>query len=128
MDKLKRVDILGKTYKVGEKLPKSEKFAMIPNEYMGLCMDDVAHIYLNSELREGEEYWTTLFHEFGHGVMYRNGLRFSGAIPMEIEEIIVETMANAYYGLFKTMLKDLTKDGNYSVLRDKVRSFCRETK
>lgn len=125
---VKRVDVLGRKYKISSKPPK--KHPHLPMEYMGLCMDDIAQIYLNPNLREGEEYWTTLFHEIGHAIMYRNGVRFSGAIPLELEEIIVETMASGYYSLMKQMFKEMMKDddGTSDLYRDKILSFARETR
>ena len=121
-----RLDVLGKRYKVTTKPPKSDP--LIPDNYMGMCMDDIAHIYLNKDLREGEEYWTTLFHEMVHAVMYRNGIRFTGALPMELEEIIVETMAQAYYTTFKAMLKRLLDHGAYYPIREEILSFSKETR
>lgn len=125
---VKKIDVLGRKYKITNKIPK--KHPDLPDTYMGLCMDDIGLIYLNKDLREGEEYWTTLFHELGHAVMYRNGVRFSGAIPLELEEIIVETMASGYYNLFKQMLKELMKNANGSsdIYRDKILSFSRDVK
>lgn len=118
---LKSINILGKRYKI-KKLTSN-----FDENYLGVCQDDIATIYLNTKLREGEEYWTTLFHEVGHGVMYRNGIRFSGAIPLELEEIIVETMSQAYYVMFKAILKDI-KNGKDNIFSDEVDSFCKDTK
>ena len=106
---VKRVNILGKKYKVSNKVPKD-----IPcneDDFMGLCMDDRGQIFINKNYTRGENYYSTLMHEVGHGTMFRNGLRNSGLIPIEVEEIIVETMANTNYDLFIDILKELKRGG-----------------
>jgi hypothetical protein len=118
---VKSLNILGKTYKV-KNMP-----AKVREEYMGICQDDIGTIYMSKKLREGEEYWTTLFHELGHGVIYRNGTRFSGMVPPELEEILVETMSQAYYTTFKKILRSM-QDGEGYIFPDEVDSFCKDTK
>jgi len=123
MLELTSLNVLGKRYRMTKKKCKGQ-----PDGYMGLCSDDTATIYLAKNLREGEEYWTTLFHELGHGVLYRNGVRFSGAVSMEVEEIIVETMSNAYYNCFKQILKGIIKSGDIDTIYEEVEAFSRDTK
>lgn len=101
---LKKINVLGKDYKILKNIPKKWELEINEAEFMGLCFDMKASIFVNPELT-GEDYWTTLFHEVGHAVMYRSGVRNSGAITKEVEEIIVETMANVNYVLFKEILK-----------------------
>lgn len=124
--KFKQIDILGKKYKI-KKMPK-KYMSGGEFDYLGICDDRKALIYLNPKLQEGEDYFTTLLHEIGHAIMYRNGVRFNGMIPIELEEIIVETGANVFYGLLKQVLKDIEKSGSITEVRDKIQAVCRDIK
>lgn len=125
---LKKVNILGKDYKITKELPKeaiSQGFT--EDSFMGLCMDDKSELYVNKAYPEGEKYWATLFHEINHGVFYRNGIRNSGLISMETEEIIVETMASVQYettkAILKEILKKVKKSGKVATLSALVERF-----
>lgn len=117
----KKLNVLGKDYKITNKVPVDIPLAEL--DFMGLCMDDRGEIYINKEYKHGEKYWATLFHELGHATMYRNGIRNSGLIPIELEEIIVETMASVQYETTKQILKKVVKLGDIDSISDYVEKF-----
>jgi hypothetical protein len=121
---LKNINILGKKYKVKTFTSNNSEDN---SKYFGLCQDDIATIYLANDLREGEEFWTTLFHEIGHASMYRNGMRFTGALPPEMEEIIVETFSQVQYSFTKHILKEMVKGASLVEVKKRVESFCKDT-
>lgn len=124
---LKRVDVLGKKYRVTRKFP-SELSDYREEDLMGQCFDAKQVLFVNKEM-SGEHYWTTLFHEIGHAVMYRNGLRFCGVFPSHLEEIVVETFSAVNYELTKKILaeieKEVVKSGEIATLSEIVDSFSR---
>lgn len=125
---LKKVNILGKDYKITRKLPiEAIKQGFSDDSFMGLCMDAESTLYINKAYKGGEDYWATLFHEINHGVFYRNGVRNSGLIAIETEEIIVETMASVQYettkAILKQILKEVKKSGKISTLSSLVEGF-----
>ena len=117
---VKNVTILGQKYKISKdnKMPEA-----ILEELHGYCDREKSIIWVNPK-QSLEHKYRTLFHEMGHGVMYRNGVSFSGMIPIELEEIIVETMASMQYEFTRDFLKGLLKHDD-KLLRDKISTFVR---
>ena len=104
---VKSVNILGQKYKLTFKAPKD----LTPEQaegYFGVCYRDKSLIWISQKL-DIEHRYRTLFHEMGHGVMYRSGVSFSGAIPLELEEIIVETFSSMQYEFLRDFLKKASK-------------------
>ena len=104
---IKKVNILGQIYKVTTKTPKGMPEDMADNFY-GHCERDKSLIWINNKL-DNEHKYRTLFHEMGHATFYRSGVSFSGAIPMELEEIIVEVFASQQYEFMQDLIKGLLK-------------------
>lgn len=124
---IKKITVLGKDYKIVKKLPKklSEKVTQEElNTYYGLCFMEEGLIWIHPKLTN-EHFYRTLFHETGHATMYRNGVRFSGMIPMELEEILVETFASKEYETMKALIKEVLKHED-SELRDRLQSLIRD--
>ena len=84
MSKPKCINILGKTYKIEYKDLRLESAA-------GITDNRKAVILIDKSL-SGKELEQTLLHEFFHGVLSRTGA--SQALTVELEEVIVEGMAN----------------------------------
>ena len=104
---VKSVNILGQKYKVTHKAPKD----LTPEQsegYFGICNREDGSIWISERLNIEHKY-RTLFHEMGHAVMYRNGVSFSGAIPIELEEILVETFSSMQYEFLRDFLKKASK-------------------
>lgn len=119
---IKSVDILGKRYRVDTKNPKGLSPEILDN-YYGWIEKDKGYIWIKDTLTE-EHKFRTLFHEMGHGVFYRNGMSFSGLIPLEVEEIIVETFASMQYEFTRDFIKGLLKNED-NILRRKLQSFIK---
>lgn len=100
---LKSVKVLGQKYKITSKAPKDLSPEQVQG-YFGTCDREKGSIWLNDRL-DTEHKYRTLFHEMGHAVMYRNGVAFSGSVPIELEEILVETFASMQYEFLKEFLK-----------------------
>lgn len=118
---IKKVDVLGQKYKIimsNKGITKD-----ILDTCHGYCMRDEGLIWINPKLNLEHSY-RTLFHEMGHAVMYRNGVAFSGSIPMELEEILVETFSSMQYEFLIHFLKGML---NYEddILRREILSFIR---
>lgn len=75
----------------------------------GCYMPNERIIWINPEFCE-EEQWRTLFHEIGHVVMFRTGVRFSGEVASGIEEIMVENNASAFFEFFNGMFPKFYED------------------
>ena len=122
---MKDVVVLGQKYKIIRKLPTELVKAMRREgeecNFVALFMGQEKKIYVDPHV-SNEEFWRALMHEMGHGVMYRNGVHFSGAVPVELEEIIVETFASAFYEFTTSMVKGWLKYDT-DTIRDKLRSF-----
>lgn len=104
---VKSVNILGQKYKVSTKNPKGMPPEMVDAHY-GHCDREASFIWINGKLNLEHKY-RTLFHEMGHATFYRSGVSFSGAIPMELEEIIVEGFANQQYEFMRDYFKGLVR-------------------
>jgi Zn-dependent peptidase ImmA (M78 family) len=108
----KSVNILGRKSKISTKFKKGtsqELKSIMARDYDGLFHGSSGEIWINPR-QDLECQWRTLFHEIGHGVMYRNGLRFSDLVDERVEEVIVETFANVYFELFDSMYPNFWKD------------------
>lgn len=104
---VKSVSVLGQKYKITSRPPKE----LTPEQsegYFGICMRDKSLIWIHDKL-DIEHKYRTLFHEMGHAAVYRSGISFSGAIPMELEEILVEVFANVQYEFMRDFLKKASK-------------------
>lgn len=104
---VKSVNILGQRYSVSTKAPRD----LSPEQqemYFGQCDREKGKIWLQSKLNTEHKY-RTLFHEMGHACFYRSGVSFSGMIPIEMEEIIVETFASMQYEFLRDFLKKAAK-------------------
>ena len=119
---VKKVSILGQKYKISTKTPKGMSDEMAEN-YYGWIEKDKGHIWIRKDLTLEQQY-RTLMHEMGHGVFYRNGINFSGMIPGELEEIIVETFSSMQYEFLRDFIKGLMKYED-SILRGKLSAFCK---
>jgi len=119
---VKSVQILGQKYKVTIKTPKGVDKDLLDQLY-GYIDKEKEYIWINEKLNN-EHFYRTLFHEMGHGVFYRNGINFSGMIPSELEEIIVETFASMQYEFMRDYLKGLLKYED-NILRGKISAFTR---
>lgn len=119
----KKLNVLGKDYKISKKLSPDLAIQINEDDFMGLCMDDRGEIFINKAYKHGEKYWATLFHELGHATMYRNGIRNSSLVPIELEEIIVETMASVQYSTTREILKKVVKLGDIDLISDFVEKF-----
>jgi Zn-dependent peptidase ImmA (M78 family) len=104
---IKNVSILGQKYKLTLKAPKEYSQEQIES-YYGTCQRDKSIIWINEKL-DIEQRYRTLFQEMGHGLMYRSGVSFSGVVPLELEEIIVETFASMQYEFLRDFLKQASK-------------------
>lgn len=104
---LKHINILGQKYRVTTKTPKGMPAELLENHY-GICDRESNSIWINEKLNSEHKY-RTLFHEMGHATFYRSGISFSGAIPMELEEIIVEVFASQQYEFLRDLIKGLVK-------------------
>lgn len=118
---VKKVNILGMDFKVTSKLAKGD-VKEIADQVMGYCHKEDSRIWINPKYSK-EHYWRTLFHEMGHATMYRNGINFSGMIPYELEEILVETFASVFYEFNRDYIKKVLKLED-NLLRDTLLSFC----
>tara|TARA_R110000751_G_scaffold260103_1_gene359416 strand:+ start:161 stop:526 length:366 start_codon:yes stop_codon:yes gene_type:complete len=119
---IKRVNVLGQIYKVksdNKKVPQD----IIDSQY-GHCDRDSSYIWINEKLSNEQKY-RTLFHEMGHSVVYRNGVAFSGALPMELEEILVETFASMQYEFLRDLIKGLMKYEDIDDIKDRLSSIIR---
>jgi Zn-dependent peptidase ImmA (M78 family) len=96
----KSVNVLGQKIKVTYKIPTY--LSLEEQEEVKLCygvyLPDYKVIWINKKLPIDVQ-WSSLFHEIGHAILNRNGLRFSKAIKSDIEEVVVETFGNTYYEL-----------------------------
>jgi len=119
---VKSASILGQRYKITTKTPKDLTPEMVEGLY-GHCNREEHIIWINEKLSMEQKY-RTLFHEMGHSVMYRNGVAFSGAIPMELEEILVETFASMQYEFMRYFIKRMLKHED-NILRRELSSFVR---
>jgi hypothetical protein len=119
---VKSATILGQKFKVTTKLPKDTPPEMMEGVY-GTC-DRITHTIWINERLSLEHKMRTLFHEMGHAVMYRNGVAFSGSIPIELEEILVETFASMQYEFMRDYLKGMLKYED-NILRGKLLSLVR---
>jgi len=119
---VKSASILGQRYKITTKTPKDLTPEMVEGLY-GHCNRENNTIWINDKLSLEQKY-RTLFHEMGHSVMYRNGVAFSGAIPMELEEILVETFASMQYEFMRDFIKRMLKHED-NILRRELSSFVR---
>ena len=104
---IKKVDILGQRYKVSTKTPKGLTPEMVEAHY-GHCDREASVIWINGKLNAEHKY-RTLFHEMGHATFYRSGVSFSGAVPHELEEILVEVFASQQYEFMREYVKGLLK-------------------
>jgi len=120
---LKSVNILGQKYKITTKNPKGLSKEIIDN-YYGWIDKEKGSIWIKDTLTN-EHKFRTLFHEMGHGVFYRNGINFSGLIPAELEEIIVETFASVMYEFMTDYIKGALKHEDH-ILRGKLQSLFRD--
>ena len=103
---IKKVDILGQKFKVTHK-NKGVSQEMVDTHY-GTCNREEHTIWINEKLSTEHKY-RTLFHEMGHATFYRSGVSFSGAIPMELEEILVEVFSSQQYEFMRDFIKELLK-------------------
>lgn len=108
------VVILGQKYKISKKAPNGE----VSDAFYGWIEFEKNKIWISDRLSL-EHRLRTLFHEMGHGVFYRNGVKFSGMIPVELEEILVETFASMQYEFLKDLIKRLLKYED-NILRGKL--------
>jgi len=104
----KKISVLGRkhtvTTRIDRKLPKE-----VARDYDGLFHGSTGKIWVNPRQND-ENQWRTLFHEIGHAIMYRNGLRFSDLVDERVEEVIVETFGNVYFELFDSLYPNFWKD------------------
>lgn len=107
----KKVSVLGRKHVVKKSLPKdlpkTVKDAM-NRDFDGLFYGAKAEIWINPK-QDLEAQWRTMFHEVGHAIMYRNGLRFSDLVDERVEEVIVETFGNVFFELFDSMYPEFWK-------------------
>jgi Zn-dependent peptidase ImmA (M78 family) len=82
------INVLGQKYRI---IVNKEKLSN--TSYYGECDYSKRQIIINDEL-DTEEQWRTLAHEVMHSVIYRCGIRFSGGLSSELEEIIAESVGN----------------------------------
>jgi hypothetical protein len=119
---IKKVNVLGATYKIVDKLSRKE----LDPEYLkgldGLCNCKDRKIWLNPEL-QGREKIKTLLHEIGHATMERNGLHYTDLIDMNIEEIIVETMSTSMMDFIEDRVKEMLKLNEITDIKNRLRSF-----
>ncbi len=104
---VKSVTVLGQKYKITNKIPK-DLDEITADMLFGRCDREKGIIFIHEKL-DVEHKYRTLFHEMGHAAMYRNGVAFSGAIPLELEEILVETFASMQYEFLRDFLKKASK-------------------
>ena len=119
---VKSVQILGQKYKITTKNPKGMTDDMAEN-YYGWIEKEKGSIWIKGNLSLEHKY-RTLMHEMGHGVFYRNGINFSGMIPAELEEIIVETFASMQYEFMRDFIKGVLKHED-NILRGKLLAFTK---
>ena len=119
---VKSVQILGQKYKITTKNPKGMTDDMAEN-YYGWIEKEKGSIWIKENLSLEHKY-RTLMHEMGHGVFYRNGINFSGMIPAELEEIIVETFASMQYEFMRDFIKGVLKHED-NILRGKLLAFTK---
>ena len=117
---IKKVNVLGQRYRVTTKNPKGMPSEMLESHY-GICDRESNSIWINEKLNTEHKY-RTLFHEMGHATFYRSGISFSGAIPMELEEIIVEVFASQQYEFMEEFIKGLLKH-EPSEIKDRLLAF-----
>lgn len=94
----KVVSVLGQKVKIITNFPKNFTKAEV-DEYSkcyGVYFPDLKTIWINTTL-SNEIQWQSLYHELGHAIIHRSGVRFSGTVDPKIEEIIVETMGSVFY-------------------------------
>ena len=83
-----RITILGQKYRI-----IVNKHKLTNPSYYGECDFEKKQIVINDEL-DIEEKWRTLGHEVFHAMVARCGVRFSGSLKPEIEEILAESNGN----------------------------------
>lgn len=120
---IKKVDIMGLKVKVTTKTPKELLITDTAKLYYGHYDRESNHIWINKDIGNNETRYRTLFHEMGHATFQRSGVSFSGAIPMELEEILVETNANVFYEFMANFIKDALKEKDIAVLKNRLQSF-----
>tara|TARA_R110000868_G_C10972634_1_gene770615 strand:+ start:6580 stop:6984 length:405 start_codon:yes stop_codon:yes gene_type:complete len=118
---VKSVNILGQKYKITTKSPKEIPPELL-DQYYGWIDKENSSIWVKDSLNNEHKY-RTLMHEMGHGVFYRNGINFSGLIPAELEEIIVETFSSMQYEFMRDFIKGVLKYED-NILRGKLLAFC----
>lgn len=118
----KSVSVLGQKYKITLKEPEEAKEAREQGGLiLGLFDGMASEIYINPKQDVVNKY-RTLFHEMGHAVIHRSGLQGSGAVPMELEEMIVETMSNMQYEFLREFLKRMSKGGLQNDIKEIMKS------
>jgi len=117
---VKSVNVLGQKYKVTTR-PAKEMPAEMVEALEGNCDRYASRIWINQRSTV-EQYYRNLFHEIGHAAMYRNGVAFSGMVPHELEEILVETFASANYEFMRDWIKGMLKHED-NILRGKLLAF-----
>lgn len=98
----KSINILGQKWKIIQ-----NKKRLDSKTSYGECHTDKKLIILNEEINEKEKF-ATLQHEICHALLHQAGVRFSGGLTAEIEEIICESFAN-FIIQNKTHLKKILK-------------------
>ena len=119
---VKSVNILGQKIKVTTKTPR-ELDQDTARLYYGHFDREKALIWINKDIKTNEVKFRTLFHEMGHVAFQRSGVSFSGAIPMELEEILVEVNANVFYEFMADLIKDCLKENDITRLKNKLQAY-----
>ena len=89
----KSVKIFGRKFKIVEKALGG---------YLGLCDRETSTLFIEVAQSEREK-CHTLIHEIGHAVIGRVGI--NQAIPLELEEVIVDAVATALVENFDIYIK-----------------------
>lgn len=95
---LKQISILGQKTKITHTIPRPHRGTFSPDNYQGLFFSQENVIWINKALPPKERI-KTLFHEMGHAMFNRGGVKFTYAVNEDVEEIIVEQVSHMFYDL-----------------------------
>lgn len=96
MKKANTIDIFGTTYTI-----IIEK-DLVRSGIIGNC-DKLKKVIMLDDSLKGDDYWSTLLHEIFHAVFHE--LSFIQAISPDLEEVVIDNLANAVVKNYKLTRK-----------------------
>ena len=103
-----KINILGIEYKIKltKDFPLKTKDEEENEDWLGRCMQMEHTIYLRQSTDiDNERLWRALFHEIYHVISYETYIGFIRD-NNEDEEIMAQTIGNAYFGVYKQLTED----------------------